>query len=247
MARDARALLADMRALGEQNERKNPLSGRNMLNRTQFPVATDEEPYPMTGSGATPSMGLSQFRGGAKEVGRKLGQILREKKGAAYHKDFMEGCGDLMITHKDESSSGEEECAPCGAGTKKGQTRKTARKAFEGGAKRQMGKEAVDRAIREANEIAEGFSAAATLAQMKKSGRAPTRGERMKDAAEEENAAKTLVSMKEKKKGGLGTGAYEGHGAGDKRKARGAAVSKLMKEKGMSLAEASKHIKEHGY
>lgn len=35
-------------------------------------------------------------------------------------------------------------------------------------------------------------------------------------------------------------------GASDKRKARGAMISKLMKEKGMSLGEASKHIKEKG-
>jgi hypothetical protein len=74
--------------------------------------------------------------------------------------------------------------------------------------------------------------------------------------------------------GGLRTGAYEGKGflsdlgipvvsdlaravglgkkkrakagASDKRKARGAMVSKLMREKGMSLAEASRHIKAHG-
>jgi hypothetical protein len=38
----------------------------------------------------------------------------------------------------------------------------------------------------------------------------------------------------------------EGAGAVDKRKARGAMISKLMKEKGMSLAEASKHLKQHG-
>ena len=35
-------------------------------------------------------------------------------------------------------------------------------------------------------------------------------------------------------------------GPSDKRRARGAMVSKLMKEKGMTLAEASRHIKQHG-
>lgn len=35
--------------------------------------------------------------------------------------------------------------------------------------------------------------------------------------------------------------------AGGARAARGAAISKLMKEKGMTLGQASKHIKEHGY
>lgn len=35
--------------------------------------------------------------------------------------------------------------------------------------------------------------------------------------------------------------------AGGARAARGAAISKLMKEKGMTLGQASKHIKENGY
>lgn len=35
-------------------------------------------------------------------------------------------------------------------------------------------------------------------------------------------------------------------GASDKRRSRGQMISKLMKEKGMSLGEASKYIKEHG-
>jgi response regulator RpfG family c-di-GMP phosphodiesterase len=41
-------------------------------------------------------------------------------------------------------------------------------------------------------------------------------------------------------------GAAAPAGAG-KRSARGAAVSRVMREKGMSLAEASRYIKEHGY
>jgi len=36
-------------------------------------------------------------------------------------------------------------------------------------------------------------------------------------------------------------------GEGDARKRRGAEVSRLMREKGMTLGQASKHIKEHGY
>jgi hypothetical protein len=54
--------------------------------------------------------------------------------------------------------------------------------------------------------------------------------------------------------GGMNTGAYEGEGkkakrvvgCGDKRRTRGELISKLMKEHGMTLGEASKHIKEHG-
>ena len=36
-------------------------------------------------------------------------------------------------------------------------------------------------------------------------------------------------------------------GADDKRRARGQAVSQLMKQHGLTLAEASKYIKQHGY
>ena len=64
------------------------------------------------------------------------------------------------------------------------------------------------------------------------------------------------VSGGERVVGGMNTGAYEGEGkakkakrtvgAGDKRRTRGAMISKLMKEHGMTLGEASKHIKEHG-
>jgi hypothetical protein len=41
-------------------------------------------------------------------------------------------------------------------------------------------------------------------------------------------------------------GKSSGGSATDKRKIRGAAVSKLMKEKGLSLGAASKYVKEHG-
>lgn len=223
MARDARALLADMRAMEEQKERTNPLSGRRKLNRTQFPMSTDEEPYPMSGAGATPSMGLSQFRGGAKDMGRKFGQVLHAKRGSAYHKEFMEGCGDLMITHKAEGSDSEEE--KCG------------------GATRKMGK----KEMRMLGEVAEAENAATTLGKMKKY--SPLAGMTAEEKEEKKAAAKALLSMK--KKGGMGTGATEGKGmsgcgVSDKRKLRGAAVSKLMKQ-GMTMGEASKHIKENGY
>lgn len=64
-----------------------------------------------------------------------------------------------------------------------------------------------------------------------------------------------MFGLGERKVGGVKTGRYEGQGASggkakrpasEKAKARGALVSKLMKEKGMSLGEASRHIKEKG-
>ena len=63
-ARQARLALADHRALEEEAERYNPVNPKQQMGtrrgRTSL-VATGGE---YTGSGATPSMGLSEFRGG---------------------------------------------------------------------------------------------------------------------------------------------------------------------------------------
>lgn len=84
--------IAASRALEEQAERTNPLAGR----------------------GATPSMGLSQYRGGKKH--KEEDESDNESVGEKMRR--MLGSGELHITHT-------------GSGTKKGQTRKTARKAYE--------------------------------------------------------------------------------------------------------------------
>lgn len=60
-------------------------------------------------------------------------------------------------------------------------------------------------------------------------------------------ANEQAMEMKQRGMGRAGAGGYSGAGASDARKRRGQAVSRLMKEKGMSLGEASKYIKEHGY
>jgi hypothetical protein len=85
--RAARKAMADHRAMEEQKERENPLSGR----------------------GATPSMGLSQVRGGTKRLsnaeaqGKMLMEHLASLHGSGYAKQFHEGMkgagffGDLGI------------------------------------------------------------------------------------------------------------------------------------------------------
>lgn len=87
MNRAARKAMADSRAMEEQMERQNPLSG----------------------SGATPSMGLSQVRGGKKMMndasaqGKMLMEHLGSLHGSGYAKQFHEGMkgagffGDLGI------------------------------------------------------------------------------------------------------------------------------------------------------
>lgn len=73
--RAARKAMADSRAMEEQMERENPLSG----------------------SGATPSMGLSQVRGGKKMMnnaaaqGKQLMEHLASLHGSGYAKQFHEG------------------------------------------------------------------------------------------------------------------------------------------------------------
>lgn len=69
MNRMARKELANNRAMEEQMERENPLSG----------------------SGATPSMGLSQVRGGASAQGKMLKEHLVSLHGAGYAKEFCGG------------------------------------------------------------------------------------------------------------------------------------------------------------
>jgi len=178
MARRDRKALADLRAMEEEGERLNPVSGRKDLGHgyASMPRTT------LVASGATPSMGLSQFRGG----------------------------GDLEITHHDDSDSDEEHAMEAG---------------------KLLGKHI------------SGLHGAGYLKKF--------------------HAGMMC--------GGVDTGAYEGsaapgvsggapglsggaHVVGGKktrapsaaRKARGAMVSKLMREKGMTLGEASKYIKEHG-
>lgn len=75
MNRMERKAMADNRAMEEQMERQNPISG----------------------TGATPSMGLSQVRGGKKmmknaaEQGKQLAEHLASLHGGAYAKQFHEG------------------------------------------------------------------------------------------------------------------------------------------------------------
>jgi hypothetical protein len=92
MARAARKQLADMRALEWEASRENIIDPRRA---TTEEMLTEEE---MAGSGATPSMGLSVVRGGAKhreaeEAGRKLRKYLTKLHGHGYAEAFAGGCG----------------------------------------------------------------------------------------------------------------------------------------------------------
>jgi len=233
--RAERLAMADSRALEEEAERVNPVEPlKKGTRRGRTTLVQDAPEY--VGGGATPSMGLSQFRGGAKK---------RKERSPSPPSEDLEG-GAII-----------------GAGTKKGQMRKTARKAYED-TPEDMGKALASHigTLHGAGfleDFRKGMMTAQTLVP---------KGGRKKVAENVSGPGFEAVS------GGVRTGRYEGkgklliqhlpHGEGeemvvgggkkkrrpagpdDARRKRGQMVSKLMKEKGMTLAEASRHIKEHG-
>lgn len=94
--------MADHRAMEEQQERENPINEKTLLeHRSGSEQHRRLSGQGMCGGSATPSMGLSMYRGGAKqkkpseahEMGRHLGLHLHQLHGAGFHKDFLTGMG----------------------------------------------------------------------------------------------------------------------------------------------------------
>ena len=206
-ARSAHKDLADLRALEEEAERDNPIEG----------------------AGATPSMGLSQIRGGGKkkkaaaaakseahEQGLHLGRHLHSLHGGAYYSDFVEGMG---------AAGGAQTGAYEGEGKLSG--------GFWGAlataaiplissllGKGQMTKEAHD-------ELMAVMKPDAKPKKMRGRGRVVGAGKLTithGGAAEEEERSPSP----------------------DGRKKRAEIVKRVMAEKGMKMIEASKYVKEHG-
>lgn len=243
--RKDRKALADVRALEEQSERVNPVNPVHQSSRKGYTGLVLE------GAGATPSMGLSQHRGGAK----KSKKAKKEEEESSSEEEEMTG-GAVMV----------------GAGTKKGQTRKTARKAYEH-TPSEMGKQLADEmeALHGAGfleDFRKGFNRVASP-NVSGVGFEAVSGGALEDKMYAE-AKKTRKPAVSKLKGGAvsKTGAYEGkgvltiqHGEGivkggakktrkpasatDGRRKRAEIVKKVMAEKGLSLVEASKYVKAH--
>lgn len=97
MARLARKQLADMRALEWEASRENIIDPRQAT--TQEMLEDEHSNGQFAGSGATPSMGLSQVRGGcgeeggARQMGQKLRAYLERLHGKGYADEFAGGCG----------------------------------------------------------------------------------------------------------------------------------------------------------
>jgi hypothetical protein len=224
MARNARKAMADMRAMEEQSERTNPLDGR----------------------GATPSMGLSPFRGGrtrkpspppkqseAYTQGLHLARHLGKLHGKGYAEDFHKGmsgsgilsslAGMLGLGHEEEG--GMTYRGPKSGGVQTG--------AYEG-----EGKLTITH-----GGCYDSFTGAGEGDEMEGSGPISSiMG--MFGLGDGEHSE----SDEEKPKGGRRRGPKKVKKPlmeGDGRLARAKIVRKVMADKGCSMIEASKYVKEH--
>ena len=226
MARLARKNMADMRALEEQAERTNPISG----------------------SGATPSMGLSQFRGGRKKKsearaqGEHLAKHIQSLHGGEFYGDFMEGMGSLHGGFLGALATAAIPLISSLFG------------------KGQMTKEAHDKLVKHMKGGAE-TGRYEGEGKMKGGMRAVGAGalhikhDDSDSESEDEVVGAGILSdlgipIVSDVAGmfGLGEGKKPKRvvGAGDGRRKRAEIVKKVMREKGMKMIDASKYVKEHG-
>lgn len=268
--RAERKAMADSRAMEEQMERENPLSGR----------------------GATPSMGLSQVRGGKKmmknaaEQGKQLAEHLASLHGGAYAKQFHEGMkggfrfsdighgiadvvGMFGLGKEKEMDGGRFRISDIGHGISDvagmfglGKKGGLGTGAYEGKGKCGSGKitAAEKKALKSVLEKHEMDGGSRCVG-------AGTGGRRDPVPYGRPQKPKMELMGKEEMDGGRFRISDIGHGisdvagmfglgkqkkekrvvgAGDGRRKRAEVVRKVMAEKGMKMIEASKYVKEHG-
>jgi len=240
--RDERLMMADKRALAKQSERMNPVEPlKNTTRKGRTTLVNSGAEY--TGKGATPSTGLSQVRGGRT----------RRQRSPSPAEDGMSGgaiVGGAMLG----------QTRKVGAGTKKGEMRLTARKAYEPDA-HSMGA-ALGTHLKQlhGSGFYEDFRKGMELGEVAddemeggiKTGRYEGKGKLViqhlpHGEGEELHMGKgSHDRVRDEEQKGCGKKSRKPAGPNDARRKRGAMVSKLMKEQGMSLAEASRHIKQHG-
>ena len=241
MARRVGKMRGDMRALEIQanDPRTNPITGGSNGR--------------MIGAGATPSMGLSQFRGGGTRKG-----MMRKTARKAYEsmpRNEAHMMGEALSKHIHDLH-GAGFWSDFGNGFKKGFTgtldflSPAIEKAVPGFSKHyETGKKILGFGASESQR-------AATMLGMKKKGRSRNNGPALLSgnvdgvfSGGSHDSDYGSESESDNECGGANTGAYEGHGrmvGGRKPNARAAIVKKVMAEKGMKMIEASKYVKEHG-
>lgn len=234
--------MADKRAMAKQTERMNPvepLKEGTRKGRTTLVQSGGE----YVGGAAVPTTGLSQFRGGRT----------RKMKAEPPVEDGMSGgaiVGGAMLGQTRQ----------VGAGTKKGEMRLTARKAYEPDAHKmgsalathlkQLHGSGFYEDFRKGMEVGSSGEEGVGMEGGLKTGRYEGKGKLVIQHLPHGEGEMFVGSgddrVREEEQKGCGKKTRKPAGPSDKRRARGAMVSKLMKEKGMSLAEASRHIKQHG-
>ena len=223
--RKEKRALADMRALEEQKERHNPVNPVHNSTRKGYTGLV------LNGAGATPSMGLSQFRGGKKS--KKM-----ETESVSSVEEDLSGGGVIV-----------------GAGTKKGQTRKTARKAYEH-TPSQMGKELADKleSLHGAGfleDFKKGFNRVASPNVSGVGFEAVSGGAVSKTGAYQGKGKLVIKHLPEGQgeeiiTGGAKKKSRKPASANDGRKKRAEIVRKVMAQRGLSMIEASKVVKAEG-
>lgn len=305
--RDERLMMADKRAMAKQSERMNPvepLKEGTRKGRTTLVQSGGE----YVGGGATPSMGLSQVRGGrtrkmkaeppvedglsgggrfqimegTNKRGRKVYVIVNDKgKHHSTHetmeaaqkemneiedrelgrttKAYGEAAAKLGLTGSGMVGAGLlGQTRQVGAGTKKGEMRLTARKAYEPDAHKMGSALATHLKQLHGSGFYEDFRKGMEVGEVAddemegglKTGRYEGKGklviQHLPHGEGEEFVGSGDDRVRDEEQKGCGKKTRKPAGPDDARRKRGAMVSKLMREKGMSLAEASRHIKQHG-
>ena len=250
--------MADSRAMEEQMERHNPVNPKRLL-----------------GSGATPSMGLSQFRGGKKGrmrkvesdsdsnsdsdseahgMGKALGSHLHGLHGGAFHKAFAKGV--LMAGGANEDAQSRRLDAQEALRKKQNERFAQGKKAYDTDNTQSVSDM---RKQHNATTKAQYEKENPILSKVGEYGMKGVKGFRdlTIEHGEKIGIPKSVVGLVKATKEVTGegkTGAYEGKGkkrrspagANDGRRKRAEVVKKVMAEKGMKMIEASKYVKEHG-
>lgn len=240
--RKAHLALADDRAMEEQMERENPVNPKNTLNNRR------ETAMRNIGSGATPSMGLSQVRGGshsesdeehdeAREMGHALGRHLYGLHGGVFHRSFSKG-----ITMAGGRREVDAQPPMAKSGLSVAQMRQQHNKNFN--ADYEKNHPILSKVGEYGMKAVKGLSNAIV---------------EHGDKVGVPKGVRDVIEASQKVANGRGkTGAYEGKGmvggkkrrapagASDGRRKRADIVKKVMAEKGMKMIEASKYVKEHG-
>jgi hypothetical protein len=232
--------MADDRAMEEEAMRMNPVNPKKLL-----PAERKGAGRMVGGAGATPSMGLSQFRGGrtrkmpklkvdthphesdeAKEMGKHLGAHLLSLHGSGFHERFLEGMNMGNQFAPDPLMGG----AKSGAYEGQGMYGMTGGSGKSGPTKLLSGSEDLSKT-------------------MMNTGIKKVRGGRMRKQTHQDEVNEKLgeeVSQLHEDLHKARGGKRRPMGENDGRRKRAEVVKKVMREKGLKMIEASKYVKEHG-